>query len=251
MASAFVEMSGKAMEKSLKGEENIDTINSESIHLQKMKPPSFSGNIRLFARFKADFMMIIENKYSDKLHQAYIMKENCLHGDAKKIVENLNDIDKIWERLHDRYGDNIEIVNIVLKEIEQLTFAKTNLDQGLVNLVDVLEKSIQDLEIVGAKDEITNAYTVKLIEMKLPKRILAKWFEKEERKEGDDGKIRFERLFKFLIEERRQTERLMQLKPQGESHLSKENSYNPRKGKYLNAAIQNNMENKNRQTINL
>ena len=111
------------------------------------------------------------------------MKENCLHGDAKRIVENINDVDKIWPRLHDKYGDNIEIVNTVIEEIEQLNFMKNNHDQGLVNLVNILEKGLQDLEIVGAKDEITNAYTVKLLEMKLPKRILAKWLEKVESRE--------------------------------------------------------------------
>ena len=62
---------------------------------------------------------------------------------CKRIVENINDVDKIWQRLHDKYGDNIEIVNTVIEEIEQLNFMKNNHDQGLVNLVNILEKGLQ------------------------------------------------------------------------------------------------------------
>ena len=100
-------------------EKPLPTSNSSnsSIHLQKMEPPSFNGDIRTFAKFKAEFKTIVEPKYSDKVHQAYILKNNCLTGDAKKIVENINDVEKIWERLHSKYGNYHEIVNTIVKEL--------------------------------------------------------------------------------------------------------------------------------------
>ena len=247
LASTFVKnLDGNVDGKTIKSEEGLgDSEKDSSIHLQKMKPPSFSGNIRSFARFKSDFKTIVEKRYTDKIHQAYILKENCLHGEAKKLAENINDVDKIWERLHDKYGDNLEIVNSILKEIEQFSFPKGNHEQGLVKLVDALEKGLQDLEIIHAKEEITNAYTVKLLETKLPKRVLAKWFEKEIRDVGDDGKARFYKLFAFLLEKRRQTERLMQLKPPGEH----KEGYSDKK-RNLTATAQTNSGNSDRPKFN-
>ena len=85
LASIFMKLSAETIEKPVKKEVDVDARNMDSIHLQKMKPPSFSGNIRTFARFKADFKMIVESKYPDEVYQAYILKENCLHGDAKGL----------------------------------------------------------------------------------------------------------------------------------------------------------------------
>ena len=130
----------KMVDTNIKKEESVSNRDDSSVQIQKMQPPSFSGNIRTFATFRADFKMIIESNYSNKEHQVYILKENCLHGEAKRIVENIGDIDKIWERLRNKYRDNIEIVNTILKEIEYLTFMKHNQDQSLVNLVDTLEE---------------------------------------------------------------------------------------------------------------
>ena len=79
--------------------------NTKLLDMQKVKPPSFNGDIRSFAKFKADFKMMIEPKYPDSTHQAYISKQNCLKGEALDITKNLNDVSGIWERLHDKYGD--------------------------------------------------------------------------------------------------------------------------------------------------
>ena len=150
------------------------TAKDVTVRLEKMKVPTFHGNIRAFARFKADFKAIVEPSYLNKTHQTYVLKENCLHGEAKQLVENIDDIEAIWSRLQEKYGDNIEIVNVIIKDIEKVTFPKNNQDYGLVTLVDTLEKGIQDLTAIDARKEIANAYTVKLLEMKLPKRVFAK-----------------------------------------------------------------------------
>ena len=61
-----------------------------NVKLQRMKPPRFSGNIRDYARFKADFDKIVKSSYTDPVHQVYIMKENCLQGEAHDLVRNLD-----------------------------------------------------------------------------------------------------------------------------------------------------------------
>ena len=103
-----------------------------------------------------------------------------MKGSAKALVENLSDLDEIWKRLESRYGDSLEIVNLVVSDIENLNFNKKEPDKGMISLVDTLEKGVRDLEAVKSKHEIANAYTVKLLETKLPSSICTKWLEKEE-----------------------------------------------------------------------
>ena len=196
-----------------------NNTNNKLLDMQKVKPPTFSGDIRSFAKFRADFKMMIEPKYPDSTHQAYILKQNCLKGEALDITKNLNEVSNIWERLHDKYGDETEIMNTVIKEIEELP--QTNSNHAFVQLVNTLEKGLQDLEIIGMSEEIANVFTVKILEKKLSHRVLTKWLDKdsEHRKPEAsdakrDGRTRFNQIFAFLKNERRQTERLMTLKPE-------------------------------------
>ena len=151
---------------------------SDSKHLkrEKMQNPKFSGDIRLFARFRSNFEKIVVPTCPDKYQQAYIIKRTCLQGECKKLVENLGDIDKIWERLEDRYGNTTEIVNVVLQGIQQFQFSKNfnERHQGIVKLVDELDRGVQDLEAIDAKHEIANAYTVRILEGKLPIEVLTR-----------------------------------------------------------------------------
>ena len=91
----------------------------------------------------------------------------------------MNNIDKIWERLEERYGDSTEIVNIICSGIEKFKFVKNQQDQNIIDLVDQLEKGVQDLDAINSKHEISNAYTVKIIEKILPRNVLNRWMDKE------------------------------------------------------------------------
>ena len=59
----------------------------------------------------------------------------------------------------DRYGNTTEIFNVVLQGIQQFQLSKNQnvRHQGIVKLVDELDRGGQDLEAIDAKKEITNA----------------------------------------------------------------------------------------------
>ena len=90
---------------------------SSAWRMERTKFPTFSGNPRDFASFKGDFEAIVVPEYPNELHRTYALKENCLKGEAKKLVRNMNDYTSIWERLNDRFGDNIQIVDTIIKDI--------------------------------------------------------------------------------------------------------------------------------------
>ena len=71
--------------------------------MEKMKLPSFSGQIREYPRFKTDFKKFVEPSIKDE-SAAYVLKQ-CLTDEALETVKNVDDdIAKMWERLEDRYG---------------------------------------------------------------------------------------------------------------------------------------------------
>ena len=177
--------------------------------------PSFSGNSRSFARFKGDFKLIVEKTYSDEVERAYVLKKTCLKGPAKTLVENIDTLADIWERLDSKYGNSNDVIHMVTTDLKKLTFQKNDIDSSLVHLVDVLEKGIQDLTAIDSLAEISNTFTVDLIERKLPRRILEKWLEKVETDKIEPNN-KFNELVKFLKQERKQAERLIQLRDKDE-----------------------------------
>ena len=221
-----------------------DTTSSDSSHVirEKMQNPKFSGDIRLFARFKANFEKIVVPTCPDKYEQAYTIKRSCLQGDCKKLVENLADIDKIWERLENRYGNTTEIVDVVLQGIQQFQFSKNYKErhQGIVKLVDELDRGVQDLEAINAKQEIANAYTVRILEGKLPDEVLTRWHnteieESDEETEESGHSVsrssnsRFESMFKFLLRERKNAEKMLLLKGSSSPPENTQNTQNRRR----------------------
>ena len=90
------------------------------------------------------------------MHPAYILKESCLRGDAKMVVENIEDVTLIWTRIEQKYGDKLDLVEMVIKDLEKISNLKNYDDMKFISLGDILENSLQDLEAIGVRQEIAN-----------------------------------------------------------------------------------------------
>ena len=158
-------------------EKSSDQSKEFSIKHDRAKFPPFSGNPRAYARFKGDFNRIITKQCPDDISRAYLLKTQCLEGEPQTLVEAIEDLDEVWQRLDSKYGNVQRIVNLVLNEVKNLKIKYD--DASLVTLVDTLEKGTQDLTLINARAEIATTNTVNVIETKLSKRILSKWYDKE------------------------------------------------------------------------
>ena len=206
---------------------------SSNLKLSRMKAPKFSGNIRDFARFRKDFDKIVKATYSG-FQLVYVMKEECLSGEALELVRNLDSLEDIWERLTEKYGGTLQIVDSVIKDVRCIKIPRNNQEQGLISMIDTLEKGVQDLSAIGKRSDIANAYTVKIVEDKLPKPVMYKWLEEAgERDEGDsdtsvtssdDSSDRFEKFMKFLKKQRKMTEKIIQQEKEKDKEGNKENN---------------------------
>ena len=124
------------------------TQSSSNLKLSRMKAPKFSGNIRDFARFRKDFDKIVKATYSG-FQLVYVMKEECLSGEALELVRNLDSLEDIWERLTEKYGGTLQIVDSVIKDVRCIKIPRNNQEQGLISMIDTLEKGVQDLSAIG------------------------------------------------------------------------------------------------------
>ena len=68
---------------------------NDDFKMENCKYLVFSGDIRNFARFKADFENFVVPIHSSKQKLAYVIKLNCLKGSALKHVSNFTDLDDI------------------------------------------------------------------------------------------------------------------------------------------------------------
>ena len=224
----------------LSGTGSHSSIFSTGTKVEKIGLPTFGGNCRAFARFKSDFNNIVIPNHPDETTRLYAMKSKCLKGPAKTLVENLQSLDEVWERLESKYGNSSEVLNLVINDVKCLSIEKKNQERGLVTLVDVLEKGVQDLAAIKAESKIMNTYTINLVEEKLPTEVVKRWYSHESNLPVQDssteptsnhGQKRFKELFNFLKVERKNAERLIQLRIQDKSEEGRENKDKDKKDK--------------------
>ena len=119
--------------------ETSEISDSTVLKMEKAKYPTFSGDIRCYARFETDFNDFVVPS------QVYVLKQTCLKGDAKKLVENMSNINEIWKRLDSRFGDSIDLVSVVIKSIRDFKFGNSDHNQKLIEVVDELERGIEKI----------------------------------------------------------------------------------------------------------
>ena len=209
----------------------------------KVKFPEFSGDIRDFARFQREFENVVKPFYTDLSQLAYVMKEQCLKGNAKALVRNIEGIDPIWKRLKEKYGETMDLVDIVIKGVEKLPSLKHSDDAKFISMVDLLERDLQDLEAIQSRHNLANEFTVKLVESKLSRQMYLEWVKRENTITGNE---RFDKLFVFLKEERRCIEKLTQRTPRAPIP----NTPNPREQSNAASGGEQNNNNNNERPIN-
>ncbi|KAJ8039805.1 hypothetical protein HOLleu_13921 [Holothuria leucospilota] len=139
-----------------------------SLQLKKMEMPKFSGDVKLYSRFKEDFNKFVKPAtHTDQL--AFTLRQ-CLSGEPLRVVVPAeDDVNKIWQRLDER----------VVKEGD---------DRKLVEFIDLVEASYRNLERAGLQGEMANSRVIGEIEKKLPEELFKRWArhmnDKEIKQEG-------------------------------------------------------------------
>ena len=81
-------------------------------YIKRLEVPIFDNKRRSYARFKDDFEKIT-SEHLDKNIQAIYLRTQSTTGHAKRLIENLEDIGKMWAILDKEYGRPEQLINEV------------------------------------------------------------------------------------------------------------------------------------------
>ena len=122
------------------GKEDLFREGKLKIHLSK-----FSGydSKQDYYSFKSDFLKLCERTTPKRL-QAELIKNNYLEGPALSLVNSLDDIEAIWERLKSAYGDTKFLLKKKLNEVDKINLWKyrsnpEKLVSSLSSLINILK----------------------------------------------------------------------------------------------------------------
>ena len=173
------------------------------VRLERMKLPSFGGDIRNYARFKSDFKRQVE-PHTRVEDLAYTLK-SCLNGEALRVIESVDDkFKEMWNRLDDKFGRPSLLVDVIMNDIKKMRRVRDGDNKSLLHLVDIVERGYSSLSRLKIEKEMSNAITLSIIEERLPGNVRREW-SKEVNKEGSkvDRFNKFPSFMNFLLEQRR------------------------------------------------
>ena len=184
-----------------------------SFKYKKMEFPKFTGILRQYATFKRDFQDVVSNPGCfDERQMSLILRNECLSGEAKSLVHNIHDYTALWEKLDEKYDDEAEVVEQITRQITNLKKLEEEDYNGLVKLVDTLEKANLDLTAMGSTAVLSNPMTVRLVMTKCPKTIREGVMSELSGKKQEEE---FSVMLRYLVAKRKDGLRLARLKEDG------------------------------------
>ena len=179
-------------------------IKSEQINylqMEKAKLPTFNGDIRNYPRFKSDFITYVLPT-TNRTSAPYILR-SCLTGEPLESIKSVDDnLDEMWARLDEKYGDPTKITDVVINAIQNCKPIKEGESRKLLEFITTVEDGYRDLKRLGLQSEITTTSSVSIIERKLPNDIKKEW-SKIVCSTTIDKSDKFSNLLTFLLEQRK------------------------------------------------
>ena len=187
----------------LQAQENASLATS-SVKLERMKMPTFEGEVREYPRFKDDFMKQVMPQMQNTESAAYALR-SCLGKKELDVVKGLeDDVEDMWQRLDEEYGDPATVADTIVNEIKRFTPIADGDKKKFLDFVAVIEGGHRDLKRLSMEREITTTSSVSIIEKRLPPRERERWAELVCRKDSKvDRTNKFPHLLEFLLEKRR------------------------------------------------
>ena len=186
--------------------------------LLKLELPKFNGyGSKLnFYSFKSEFEKLIAKRITAPLLPDYL-KNNYLGGHALEVVKDIDDLEKIWERLKSSFGNVSILLSNKLDKVEKIApLHKTKTDDKFIQSATKLTNEMRELTILAKDHKIEDvlfhpsnlAKIYELVGRKRQTEFLKKYMQ-------DDLSVRqkWENLITFLDAEIKLTEELMVMNP--------------------------------------
>ena len=174
------------------------TASASFLKLEKVRMPHFDGKLREYPQFKRDFQKQVMTQ-TRKSDAAYVLR-TCLDGEPARLVNSVDDdIDEMWQRLDEKYGDPAKVADVIIDGIKRFRMLREGEDKRFVEFVTLIEDGHRDLKTLGLETEITTTSPVSVIEKALPPDIKGKWSELVSSRDSPvDKSNKFPSLLEFL-----------------------------------------------------
>ena len=150
-----------------KGTKQESITSASFLQLEKVRMPHFDGKLREYPQFKRDFQKQVMTQ-TRKSDAAYVLR-TCLDAEPARLVKSVDDdIDEMWQRLDEKYGDPAKVVDVIIDEIKRFRMLREGEDKRFIEFVTLIEDGYRDLKRLGLETEITTTSSVSVIEKALP-----------------------------------------------------------------------------------
>ena len=105
------------------------------------------------------------------------MLRSCLGKEPESLVKSIDDVQEMWRRLDEKYGDPAKIADVIIDGIRSFKTLKEGEDKRFIEFVSLVEDGYRDLTRLGLEAEITTTSSVSIIEKALSTDIRIKWAE--------------------------------------------------------------------------
>ena len=134
--------------------------------MEKPKMPRFSGDVRDYAIFRADFKHANDTRYSKR--DAISLLRTSLQGRPLDLIKGIGtDYDAAWGYLDSIYGDPRFVADTVTQDIVKFRPLRDGEDGRFCDLVHLVQRSFNTLKEVGRPHDMDNNHMLALIEQRM------------------------------------------------------------------------------------
>ncbi|XP_068225322.1 uncharacterized protein [Palaemon carinicauda] len=174
--------------------------NNTVLALKKLEPPKFSGSVRAFPAFVRDYERLVVSQHGK---DPYVLRIS-LEGEPRRLVEDIDDYKRMWDRLNEAYGNEGKLIDAILGDIRAYKPLNDSDDRKLINLINTVEKVWLDVSNLSLTTELENTTVLTQVERLLPSVLKREWAIKVQELNSD----KFKNLVTFLTDHRKALEYL-------------------------------------------
>ena len=148
---------------------NCTEVKSCSFQIEKPKLPKFSGDVREYAIFRADFNHLIESRYTKR--DSIALLRTCLKEKPLELIKGVgSDYDAAWEYLDSIYGDPRFVSDTITQDIVKFKASEEGEDALFCDLVHLVRRCYNTLKEVGLPSDMDNSHMLSIIEQSMIER---------------------------------------------------------------------------------
>jgi len=198
---------------------NTGTYNVKPlISLERARLPIFSGDMRDYYRWKAEWedLQRLGNPHGlENVRKFHLL--GSLDDKVKRdlVLSSCRSPADVFRVLDNKYGNKPKIVLLISKEVQELPPIKGNQPRKTIELIQAVERALHDLQVLGEEDAVKNRVVAQSIESKLPDSLKEKWLtHKNDPASGFSSRNHFDCLLQYLKRQEDILEELDQLQIQ-------------------------------------